>query len=680
MAAPMRRLVLLFAACSLALTAWPALAQSPSPEPEAPAVRLRLAEQTTWNGPQRPVLQVRFHAVNEGAEPVTDLTIGLTLFGRVRSRTAYERSLLEDPVPVVVVDAETYAREGALEPGTTRTFELSFPLDAPGIDPTTSGIYPLKIDLRSDGVPVAAIRTPVVYLVRPPEQPLALAWTIALHHPISFRPDGVFTSASLEEAIGPEGPLGRLLEALAALERTDPTPVHLAISPTLLLQLARMRDGYRVEVGGATREVDAGEGGAGRAVEVLGTLRELVASPAVRVSAMPYAAAEVPSLLAGGLARDLDVQLDRGRELVRSLLAIEPDPTVLRPPGGAIDEGALEDLAARGVGALLLDPGAAEQPPQPLGFAPPPTVRIGPHGELTALLPDPSVAALLASASVTEDPVLAVHAVLGELAAIWQEQPGLARGVALLWPETFAPPGRFSEVFVAGIADAPWLAPVGVHDLLTTFPPSETTPLVAPTPRTFPPAYVADLKQARRRVEVARSMLVDPSEEPDRLEDLLLLAESGAFLGDPLAGAAFIRAAGEPAAAVLGAVRIGRGQVVTLASQSGATLPIRVANAADQPLRVTVFLPDTYLVRALRREVVLEPDAEQTLTFQADLKTTGRFRVTVQVLAPAGRVIDETEVIVRSTAYNRIALLITLAAAVVLVLVWARRFLPRRTS
>lgn len=680
MAAPMRRLVLLLAACLLAPTAWPALAQSPSPEPEAPAVRLRLVEQPIWNGPERPLLQVRFHAVNEGSAPITDLTIGLTLFGRVRSRSAYERSLVEDPVPVVVVDAETYAREGALEPGAGRTFEISFPLDAPGIDPTTSGIYPLKIDLRSDGVPVAAIRTPVVYLVRPPEQPLALALEVALHHPISFRPDGVFTSTSLEEALGPEGSLARLLQALAAVERTDPTPVHLAISPTLLLQLARMRDGYRVEVDGETREVAPGEGGAARAGEVLTTLRALAASPAVRVSAMPYAAPEIPSLLAGGLARDLEVQLERGRELVRSLLSVEPDPTVLRPPGGAIDEGALEDLAARGVGTVLLDAGAVAQPPQPLGFAPPPTARLGPRGELTAIVPDPSVAALLASPSATEDPVLAAHAVLGELAAIWQEQPGLARGVALLWPESFAPPGRFSEALVAGLAAAPWLAPVGVHDLLSTFPPTETLPLAAAAPRTFPPSYVADLKQARRRVEVSRSMLVDPGDEPARLEDLLLLAESGAFLSDPLAGAAFIRAADEPATAVLGAVRIDRGQVVTLTSQTGATLPIRIANTADRPLRVTVFLPDTYLVRALRREVVLEPDSAQTLTFQADLKTTGRFRVVVQVLAPTGRILDETEIIVRSTAYNRIALLITIAAAVVLVLVWARRFLPRRTS
>jgi hypothetical protein len=516
--------------------------------------------------------------------------------------------------------------------------------------------------------------------VRPPEQPLALSWTIVLHRPISFRPDGVFTSPALETAIGPDGSLGRLVQALATLERSRPLPVHLAISPTLLLQLARMQDGYRIDDGGGVpREVAAGQGGAARAAELLAALRELVAAPAVRVSAMPYAAPEIPSLLAGGLGKDLDVQLGRGRDLVRSLLGVDPDPTVLRPPDGAIDEDALGDLAARGVGALLLDAGAVQQAPQPLGFAPPPTAGLGPRGELTALAPDPSVAALLASPSVAEDPVLAAHAVLGELAAIWQEQPGLARGVAVLWPEAFAPPPRFSEAFVAGIADAPWLTPMGVHDLLATFPAAGPLPLSPATPRTFPPTYVADLKQARRRVEVARSMLVEPSDEPDRLEDLLLLAESGAFLADPLAGAAFIRAADDPAGAVLAAVRVERGQVVTLTSQTGATLPIRIENAADQPLRVTVSLPDTYLVRALRRDVVLEP-GEATLTFRADLKTTGRFRVIVQVLAPAGRVIDETEVIVRSTAYNRIALLITVVAACVLVLVWARRFLPRRTT
>jgi len=42
-------------------------------------------------------------------------------------------------------------------------------------------------------------------------------------------------------------------------------------------------------------------------------------------------------------------------------------------------------------------------------------------------------------------------------------------------------------------------------------------------------------------------------------------------------------------------------------------------------------------------------------------------------------VVNQGTLIVRSTAYNRVALLVTLGAAVVLLALWARRFVPRRT-
>ena len=48
------------------------------------------------------------------------------------------------------------------------------------------------------------------------------------------------------------------------------------------------------------------------------------------------------------------------------------------------------------------------------------------------------------------------------------------------------------------------------------------------------------------------------------------------------------------------------------------------------------------------------------------------------MVSPSGRPIGETTLVVRSTAYNRIALLITIGAALVLLLLWARRFVPGR--
>jgi hypothetical protein len=48
------------------------------------------------------------------------------------------------------------------------------------------------------------------------------------------------------------------------------------------------------------------------------------------------------------------------------------------------------------------------------------------------------------------------------------------------------------------------------------------------------------------------------------------------------------------------------------------------------------------------------------------------------MVSPSGRPIGEARLVVRSTAYNRIALVITIGAALVLLLLWARRFVPGR--
>jgi hypothetical protein len=76
--------------------------------------------------------------------------------------------------------------------------------------------------------------------------------------------------------------------------------------------------------------------------------------------------------------------------------------------------------------------------------------------------------------------------------------------------------------------------------------------------------------------------------------------------------------------------------------------------------------------------VELGPGETETLRLKASLRSTGRFPVRVLMVSPSGRMIGETTLVVRSTAYNRIALLITIGAALVLLLVWARRFVPGR--
>jgi hypothetical protein len=681
MTAPtMRRLSLIFLALLAAL-----LAPVPAASAQEPAVvRLTLLEQTPWNSSfdetNARELFVRFRAENLGSVSIEDLSIGVTLYGRVLSRSAFERSLLADPL--LALKAETRPREGTIEPGQTRDFELTFLLDeSAGLDPDDTGVYPLKIDLRSGFTSLGAIRTPVVFLVRQPVEPLRLSWTFVLHHPIEFGPNGEFTSTEIETALAPGGGLGARIRALQELAAATARPaVDVAISPVLLTQLARMRDGYDVRIGDEVLAVEAGEGGAQLAGDALDDLEGIAAAPNVRVSAMPFSVPELPSLVAGGLGRDLGVQLDRGREIVEEMMLTTPVAGVLRPPGAALDEATLRELPGVGVSTLLLGPSTVEIAPQPLGLAGPPAASLSDSGALRAVVPDPAVAALLQSGLAGSDPVRAAQVVLGEIASIWQERPGELRGIALIMSEDSLLPASFFSTFTRSIASAPWLTPMHAGEFATAFAPSEPSPLVAPSLRRFPASYVGELKEARRLIATYRSMLVEPGTETDHLETLLLLAESRQYLTTPEEGLAFVTGVHDSVAAVFGAISVDSADVITLTSSTGSGVPVTVRNDAEEALRLSVQLVSEGLSGTPTRDLELRPGEEQTVTFRVDLLRTGRFLVELQVLAPAGRVIQRERLVLRSTVYNRIALVITIAAALVLLALWARRFLPRRTS
>jgi hypothetical protein len=128
----------------------------------------------------------------------------------------------------------------------------------------------------------------------------------------------------------------------------------------------------------------------------------------------------------------------------------------------------------------------------------------------------------------------------------------------------------------------------------------------------------------------------------------------------------------------LGGIRPVAAPLVTLTSRTG-RIPVQITNTTGRPVRVDVRLVSPHLSvggEGTRQLTLSHP--ELTMTFDVELKTTGEFPVQVQVLAPSGRPISDTTIAVRSTAYSRIALFITVAAAVALLTLWARRYLPSR--
>jgi len=659
----------------------------PAAAQESPSVLLTLLSQTSWNCPTATEdapgpstwscpagrdLVVRFRAQNLGTTPLDELAIGVTLYSRVLSRTEYEGSLASDPP--IVIDGGTLPREGAIPPGDTRYFEVPLTL-ADGIDPDQSGVYPLKVDLRSGVESVAALRTPVIFIVRDPEIPLGLSWTLVLSHPITFAPDGTFDDPSLELALGPGGRLNGEIRSLLELAAAPAAAVDVAIAPVLLTQLGRMADGYEVADGGEVRQVPPAEGGAALARQALGDLRTIAAAPNIEVTALPFSAPEIPSLYGGGLGRDVGVQLQHGRDVASTLIGAEIPETILRPPGAALDDPTLRALAADGIRTLIVGPTTVDLPEQPLGFAGPPTTSLG-DGALAAVVPEPASDALLGSV-IDQDPARAAQVLLGELATIWQEQPGEPRGVALVFGEDAPLPGPFFPPIVRGVATAPWLAPSVVGGFVATFPPTDESVLASQSFRRFPTSYVASLKQARRRIDTLRSMLPDSSLEPARLETMLLLAEARQYLTSPTEGLEFIDAARRSVRAAVDDLALETVDSVTLTSDSGG-IPITVSNEGPHSLEFSVQLVSARLREVPATSVELAPGESETLRLSASLRSTGRFEVHVLMVSPSGRLIGEETLVVRSTAYNGIALLITIGAALVLLLVWARRLVPGR--
>jgi hypothetical protein len=650
---------------------------------QEPALRLTLLQQTPeWNNARNPTVSIRFRAENTGAQTFEELSVGVTILSPVRSRTAFEESMAGDLAGAAVLFGDAQPRRGVLAPGETRDFEVSVDLPVAQLSSAESLLYPLKIDLRSGFQSLAAIRTPVIFLVRQPLVPVALSWTFVLNAQLTIRPDGVFASRSLEASISRGGRLAGQIAALSRLAAAR-VRVDVVVSPLLLYQLVRMSEGYRVVDGTTVRTVQRGRDGSATAAAALRALRAIAAAPTVELSALPFAEPLLPALTSGGLAHDLGVQVQRGRELVADVLGREPVTSVFRPPRSALDAASLDDLPGQGVSTLLLDPAVVRRPEDPQGFAPSPLVTLASqNATLTGVVGDPALQALLVSGAGQQDPALAAQILLGELAEIWMQQPGQSRGLAMILGEQTAAGGAFFGRLGRAVAGAPWLAERSASALADdpALQPQGAVSDIVPAPSAFSQEYVGSIKQARRLVETLRTMLARPSEQPERLEQLLLLAESQRFVNDESSGSAYVRRASATVRSVFAAVRPEVAQSITLTSSSIRNVPIAVRNAAPVPLRTTIRLTSPHLVGSVERTRVLPPRSTTTVTMDLHLKTTGRFEVNVDVFAPTGRQIGHTTLVVRSTAYNRVALLITIGAAALGMLVWARRFLPRRND
>ena len=146
---------------------------------------------------------------------------------------------------------------------------------------------------------------------------------------------------------------------------------------------------------------------------------------------------------------------------------------------------------------------------------------------------------------------------------------------------------------------------------------------------------------------------------------------------DPSGGLAFLNGVTDRLTQEFAGVSLDRSSVVTLTSRTG-TIPVPIHNSTGRTLKVRIDLEAGGRLSVNGNGLVhtVPPDGA-TLFFTVQAQTTGRFPAQIQVLTPDGQWrLSQGSLVVRSTAYSLVALLITIGAALALLALWARRFLP----
>jgi hypothetical protein len=311
-------------------------------------------------------------------------------------------------------------------------------------------------------------------------------------------------------------------------------------------------------------------------------------------------------------------------------------------------------------------------------------------GSETLVQPDPDIQALFDRFDLYGDPVRAAQIVLGELAVIWKEAPvppaPIVRGVAMAPPPTL-PPAMWAPL-LRRITEAPFLEPVTATSLVQQVdPPNPNTEsaLAAPASAFFDPAYADRIDSLRGRVEAYGSMLGPTSDIPVELRRKLFVATAPPYVADPAAGEPWLAAVDATTQQAFDAVMPTVSREFTFTSREG-TIRMVMGDPGNTPVRVTVELiaKDFSFPRGSSQNVLLDGPG-QIVEFQVVANTSGQNPIQVWVRAPNGQPLTDppgpvTTIVVRTTAVNHIALLVTIGAGLGLLALYSRRWFRRRKN
>lgn len=625
----------------------------------APSGSLQLDTQTTWLTPPGPFdVSVAVSA----SIPSDQLVLYEAVYEPVRTRSEFALTLSDvfarrpfytSTMPLDQVPAATDV------PGDRA---LSLPVNDPsgtGVSVHAPGVYPVQLQLRdTDGDVLDKVTTHLLDVNPASAQTtrLDVTWVIPFHAPPTMQPDGAWK-------VGPtaSGHLASLVTALTADPTLAKVPVVLQPTPETVDALAvspAVQDRNTI----ATLATAVGQGSG----------RQMVSGAYVPVN--------LPGLLGDGMGTEVDAQLRRGTDTLATNLAAAPltSTWVSQDP---LDTTTLDDLVRRGVKRIVVPEQALVPVNLRLTLTQPFQLATS-TGTMQAAEGDSGLAAYFSDHRT----VLAAHRLLADLDVLWNDKPQEPRSVVILTPRAWAPETKMIQIILSGLATSPILAPVTLDGMFSV--PSATAPIgsngvhgplvrsLAITPASdAPPLSRPRVFATRINIEALQTVLPVGHPLIDGADRQLLVAEAEELTASQRT--ALLVGLARQLSNQTAQFRLPPSRTITLTARQ-ARIPITVENDALFPAKLDLVLKSQGLQFAGSssdtKRVALELTHKfTTVEFTVRTRTSGVFGMTVQLVAPNGTPISaRSNVTIRSTAASGVGIILSVGAALFLIVWWVR--------
>lgn len=618
--------------------------------PVTPTVKLGLSSATAWVATSG---SFDLHLRVTGVGDPTSVDVALMVHPKVTSRSQFAQTvdgrLLGRPVKQVTF----VLADLPVDAHGDRVVSLPLPrLDAPAAADTLPalrmGVYPVTVALRTHGG--GELDHFVTQLVRLPDDPTLGPLSVAWIQPIGTRP------AIKEARPLRDSERTGLATAVDAVVDNPELSMTLAITPESLPSL------------------DATHIAALRGA--LGANRQLLATPFVDV--------DVSALVAAGRGEDLATLRQAGDDALQAALGSRGDPRTWSSER-AVSVPALARLRDLGVARIAVPESTLEPlkasvtrgltPARPFDLA------VGTDQTIGGVAVDDGLTAHFRS---SRSQVLAAHDLLADLAVLFLDAPGAARGVAVRPPASWHPDATFLGTVLPAIGASPILRPVtldglfdGVDPLTSNGSPTVRVTAVAARPVTLPAARLGEARAALDDVAALAGSTSAPARELGRK---LLVAESSQLSASERLQVltAITRSFDD----VRNHIRLLDGRTFRLTARSG-TIPLTIVNDNPFPVRVDLELSSEKLEftdvtgpvrsREVLRDLVLPPGT-LTRTVPVRARASATFSLRETLLVPGGAEIARGRFTIISTVFSGVGIVLSGGALFFLLLWWGRHW------